>query len=153
MTYAEYRKEQLAKINSLPLFFAFSRRQLEKEMAKIGLTTSDEDKEKICRVPGVNGAFCLKSDIPKIIAYFEEDNITELMKDPVFAEEAFRYEMDNHEYAINWQGDWDVCSCFFSVEYESGKTGDDYLKESGCSDEIIKAYHRAARAHRNGTSI
>ena len=25
---------------------------------------------------------------------------------------AFLYEMFNHEYGINWQGDFDVCSCF-----------------------------------------
>lgn len=153
MTYDEYRTERQTKANNLPVFFAVSKKQLKEEMAKIGLTTSDEDKKKICSVPWASNTFCLKSDIPKIIAYIEEDNITELMKDPVFAEEAFRYEMDNHEYAINLQGDWDVCSCFFSVEYESSKTGDDYLKESGCSDEIIKAYHRAARAHRNSTGI
>ena len=26
--------------------------------------------------------------------------------------EAFRYEMENHEYIINWEGDTDVLGCF-----------------------------------------
>ena len=40
-----------------------------------------------------------------------------LKSDPDFAEAAFLYEMDNHEYAINWDGDDDVLSCF-GMDYE-----------------------------------
>ena len=36
---------------------------------------------------------------------------------------AFKYEMFNHEYAINWQGNWDVLSCFGKIEYD--RPGDD----------------------------
>lgn len=28
------------------------------------------------------------------------------------------YEMANHEYAINWQGNWDVLSCFGNIKYD-----------------------------------
>ena len=31
---------------------------------------------------------------------------------PEYWKNAFLYEMCNHEYGINWQGDFDVCSCF-----------------------------------------
>ena len=31
---------------------------------------------------------------------------------PEYWKNAFLYEMYNHEYGINWQGDFDVCSCF-----------------------------------------
>lgn len=53
---------------------------------------------------------------------------------------AFKYEMYNHEYAINWQGDWDVCGCFCNCEYGEYKTGADYLREAGYSEEIVGAY-------------
>jgi len=56
---------------------------------------------------------------------------------------AFKYEMYNHEYAINYQGDWDVCSCFCRCEYGDYKTGADYLSESGFSDDVISAYSEA----------
>lgn len=36
------------------------------------------------------------------------EEILNAMKDKEFAEIAFRYEMDNHEYAINMTGDKDV---------------------------------------------
>lgn len=34
------------------------------------------------------------------------------LKDKDFALAAFLYEMDNHEYAINYDGDGDVLGCF-----------------------------------------
>ena len=34
------------------------------------------------------------------------------LKDKDFALAAFLYEMDNHEYAINYDGDRDVLGCF-----------------------------------------
>ena len=40
-----------------------------------------------------------------------------LIADKEFAEAAFLYEMDNHEYAINWDGDDDVLRCF-GLDYE-----------------------------------
>jgi hypothetical protein len=59
---------------------------------------------------------------------------------------AFEYEMDNHEYAINWQGDWDVCSCFGRCKYSDSKTYRDYLKEMG-KENMIKAYSIAKENH------
>lgn len=45
------------------------------------------------------------------------------MTDYDFCFDAFRYEMFNHEYAINWQGNWDVLSMFGKIEYDHD--GDD----------------------------
>ena len=59
----------------------------------------------------------------------------EALKDEEFAEAAFLYEMDNHEYAINWDGDADVLACFSLDEKK--------LHEMG----LDGAYHRARRAH------
>ena len=38
--------------------------------------------------------------------------LDELMEDHDVAYEAFLYEMNNHEYAINCEGDCDVLGCF-----------------------------------------
>ena len=47
-----------------------------------------------------------------------DEYIDEALKDEEFAEAAFLYEMDNHEYAINWSGDADVLACFNIDEKE-----------------------------------
>ena len=58
-----------------------------------------------------------------------------IVNDKDVAEAAFLYEMDNHEYAINYDGDDDVLRCF-------GMDFDD-LQEAGLMD----AYRRARNAH------
>ena len=63
--------------------------------------------------------------------------LNEAMKDPEFAKSAFRYEMDNHEYAINWEGDADVLSCF-------GWDPDTFSK---VHTEIQNAYLDARKEH------
>jgi hypothetical protein len=65
-----------------------------------------------------------------------------------FAYEAFEYEMYNHEYPINWQGDWDVCSCFGECAYSDDKYGTDYLKELGFSEAVIRQYMKAQKTVR-----
>ena len=71
------------------------------------------------------------------------------MKDHDFAVSAFRYEMDNHEYAINYyQGDWEVVGCFTSkdLEYGEDKNYKDYLYEAGMED-LIPWYQEARASH------
>lgn len=144
MTYEEYKNQRQSEFNALPIFFAFSMEQFAREMEKRGLTVDDTDK--IYRFG--NGGFYLRSDASIIREFMNKpDPIRELMNDPEFAESAFYYEMGNHEYHINlYQGDWDVCSCFGSCDYEEGKDYRDYLKEMGYSPEVISAF-RTARDH------
>jgi hypothetical protein len=115
-----------------------------------GLT--EDDTDKIYRL-GDTGGYYLRSDSPIIRAYFKKDkddkSLADLMKDHDFAVSAFRYEMDNHEYAINtYQGDWDVCNCFSKteLEYEEYKSYKEYLKEAGLAD-LIPCYEEARRSH------
>ena len=61
---------------------------------------------------------------------------------------AFKYEMANHEYPINWQGNYDVCSAFGNVEYDH--EGDDsnltfYFDQLNFTDAQRRAYRDAAR--------
>lgn len=145
MTYKEYKDKRQKDCNALPIRFAFSDEQFEKCLAEMGLTSSKEDLDKLVSLPG--GGFCLKTDLPKVDAFVESDNLSELMKDKDFARSAFNYEMWNHEYAINMQGDWDVCSCFGACEYAYDKTHVDYLKEMGFDDDIVTAYSHAKAAY------
>ena len=147
MTYKEYIDKKQNEYNSLPIFYAFSNSQLEKELNKRGLTLQDTDK--IYKL-GNTGGFYLKSDAPIIHAYLKKpDELKELMQDSEFAEDAFYYEMSNHEYHINWQADWDVCTCFGSCEYAEDKDYTDYLKEIGYDENVIKSFSRAKRKFLN----
>lgn len=148
MTYTEWRKKEEELANRLPLFYAFSNQQLDDELAKRNVTVKD-----IYRLSVFPGAFYLKADSEKIRDYFNRDSCKQLrelmMSDTQLAEEAIEYEMYNHEYPINWQGDWDVCSCFGGVEYKEDSDYRDYLSELGFNDEIIALYGRVARKVRS----
>lgn len=142
-TYTEYRKSRQEEFNKLPIFFAFSNEQFRNAMEERGLKESDTCK--ICSIG--NGGFCLKSDLPLIKAFIDTpDPVIDLMDDDTFAEDAFYYEMCNHEYGINWQADFDVCSCFVLCEYGEDKDFCDYLEEAG-HGEWKTAYRQARRKY------
>ena len=150
MTYQEYKKMAQKEFDDLPIFFAFSNKQLFEALEARGLTKDDTDK--IYRL-GDTGGFYLKSDAEIIRAYFNKDKndqtLRDLMRDHDFAVSAFRYEMDNHEYAINYyQGDWEVVGCFskVSLKYEENKDYVDYLTEAGMAD-LIPWYKEARASH------
>lgn len=148
MTYQEYREKSQKEFNELPIFYAFSNDQLFKALEERGLTKNDTDK--IYRL-GDTGGFYLKSDAEIIRAYFnrKDDPLSELMKDHDFAVSAFRYEMDNHEYAINYyQGDWEVVGCFSNkpLDFGDDKNYKDYLYEAGMED-LIPWYEEAKASH------
>lgn len=144
MTYEEYKNKKQEEFNALPIFYAFSNEQFEEAMNERGLTLKDTDK--IFKL-GDTGGFYLKKDAEVVRAYFSnKDELPELMKDRKFATEAFLYEMNNHEYAINWEGDYDVCNCFCKCEFEECKTFVEYLTESGMED-LIPAFKDAKIRH------
>lgn len=63
------------------------------------------------------------------------------LRDYTHAKEAFEHEMWNHEYAINWQRDYDVINCFAKVAYKGDGTE---IDQTGWTDEIKRAYYDAA---------
>ena len=148
MTYQEYKKNKQQAVNELPIFFAFSNEQFEKEMNKRGLTVNDTDK--IYKLPGNLGGFYLRKDAQIIKDFFmKKDELEDLMKDHDFAVSAFKYEMDNHEYAINtYQGDWEVVGVFSQkpLEFADDKNYKDYLIEADMED-LIPWYQEARTLH------
>lgn len=141
MKYTEWKDKRQKAFNELPIFFAFSNKQFAQEMAARGL--SEKDTDKLYSIG--HGGFYLRKDAGQIREWVKgEGELSQLMNNEEFATEAFEYEMENHEYAINWQRDWDVCNCFCEKECEYGetKTYVDYLTEQSHAN-WIPAYEKA----------
>lgn len=68
------------------------------------------------------------------------------LRDYEHAFDAFKSEMFNHEYPINYQGDWDVIRLFANVD---GDYAEDMLPKTGWGEDIIRAYYDAARYVKN----
>ena len=145
MTYREITEKHQEEFNKLPIFFAFGKEQFERALAERGIKV-EEARQHIYRF-GDTGGFYLKKDAPQIHAFLAQDFARELREmmeaDLSLAKEAFEYEMANHEYPINWEGDYDVCSCFGNIVFDEEKTGMDYLEELGFSKEVINVYYTA----------
>lgn len=130
--YLELKKRHEEELSRFPIAYAFDEEQLEQALEKLGAK-----KSECVSVMGL-GDIVKKSDAYHLIDMFKrhDKEIQEfLLHDEKNAEEAFLYEMDNHEYAINWSGDDDVMACF-NVDY-------DKLDEMG----LRGAYLRARRRH------
>ena len=130
-TYSEFAKRQQQELEDFPIAYAFNKEQLEQALEKL-----NAKKEECVTVFG-HGDIMKKVDVPAFYAMLkrQKEEMYEALKDEEFAEEAFLYEMDNHEYAINWSGDEDVLACFSLTEkmlHEMNLTG---------------AYSRARKKH------
>ena len=62
-----------------------------------------------------------------------------------FWKSAFLYEMFNHEYGINWQADYDVCSCFGNVSGVRDYTDYEKLFDACGFNDIQRQAYAAAR--------
>lgn len=144
MNYQDYLNKRREEFEALPIWFAFGQRQFDEAMIEHGLQPTDTDK--IYRLSDTGG-FYKREDAAIIKAFFDSGSYLEtLMGDGAFREDAFYYEMGNHEYAINWQGDWDVCSCFGGCEWSEEKTYVEYLQELG-HPEWVPQYRKAKKRH------
>jgi hypothetical protein len=129
--YLDLMKKQQKELEEFPIAYAFSDKQLEEALEKLGAK-----KEECVTVAG-HGDIMKKTDVPAFYAMMKrhKEELHEALQDEEFAEAAFLYEMDNHEYAINWDGDADVLACFNLDEEKLMKMG------------LDGAYRRARRAH------
>lgn len=107
--YLELQRRHQKELEEFPIAYAFNDKQLEEALKKLGAT-----KEECVTVFG-HGDIVKRENAKALIAMLErqrEEMLQRIKDDPIFAEAAFLYEMDNHEYAINWSGDEDVLACF-----------------------------------------
>lgn len=130
--YLELKKRHQKELEEFPIAYAFSDKQLEEALEKLGAT-----KEECVTVFG-HGDIVKRTDAKALVKMFErhtKELKQKLKNDHDFAEAAFRYEMDNHEYAINWTGDEDVLACF-SITFDD-------IRKWG----LQRAYSQARRKH------
>lgn len=129
--YLDLQKRQQQEFEDFPIAYAFSEQQLTEALEKLGAEKSE------CVTVFGHGDVVKKKDVPALLSMMKRHTaeLHEALKDKEFAEAAFLYEMDNHEYAINWDGDADVLACFSLDEKK--------LHEMG----LDMAYYNARRAH------
>ena len=130
--YLDLQKRQQEELSAFPIAYAFNEEQLKEALKKLGARRDE------CVTYLGMGDVMKRSDVPafkKMLVRHHDEMEEALKNDKEFAEAAFLYEMDNHEYAINWTGDEDVMSCFGLNEQK--------LVEFGLDD----AYRRASKQH------
>lgn len=129
--YLDLQKKHQDELSNFPIAYAFNKQQMEEALEKLGAT-----KEECVTIFG-HGDIVKRTDAKAFIAMLERhtDEVLKAIQDPDFAEAAFLYEMDNHEYAINWSGDEDVMACF-NLDW-------DKLREMG----LQMAWYRAHDKH------
>ena len=107
--YLDLQEKHREELNAIPIAYAFNDEQLKEALEKLGAT-----KEECVTVFG-HGDIVKRTDAKRFVDMLKrhtEETQERLKADVDFAEAAFLYEMDNHEYAINWSGDEDVLDCF-----------------------------------------
>lgn len=92
------------------------------------------------------------------LAYFQDESTVDkiealadkLNEEREKVENSYKYiysavlkELWNHEYIINYQGDWDVFECFGPVVYGSDKGAAEYMQELKWTDEQKRAFYDA----------
>lgn len=130
--YLDFKKQQEKEFAEFPIAYAFNEKQLEEALEKLGAT-----KEECVTVFGHGDVVKRENakDLIKLLERHTEDLKQKLIDDVEFAEAAFLYEMDNHEYAINWSADEDVLDCF-SIDW-------DFIRKHG----LQMAYDSARNKH------
>lgn len=107
--YLELKKRHEKELEEFPIAYAFNDKQLKEALEKLGAT-----KEECVSVFG-HGDIVRRQDAKDLVKMFtrhDKELKQKLIDDPEFTYEAFVYEMDNHEYAINWSADEDVLAAF-----------------------------------------
>lgn len=138
--YLDMKKRHTKELEEFPIAYAYNNEQFKAALEKLGAK-----KEECCTIHCC-GDIVRKSDVPrykKMMQRIHDETIELLKSDPKVAEEAFLYEMNNHEYAINWSGDEDVLDAFGLTE--------DTLEEYGLERAYDRAMIRTMReAQKNG---
>lgn len=107
--YLDLKKKHEEEVSEFPIAYAFNDKQLEEALEKLGATKEE------CVTVFWHGDIVKRENAKPFIAMLErhtKEIKQKLIDDVEFAEAAFLYEMDNHEYAINWSADEDVMDCF-----------------------------------------
>ena len=148
MTYKELKERQQKEVNDFPFGFAFSNEQFDEMMNEWGLD-SKNDLNKIVSIGA--GGFVQKKDLNAMHEMFDRHSqeLKDLRKNIKEMQEAFFYQMCNHEYGINLQRDYDVLSCFGNINYHGDNINEleMYFDELGFDDDLRQAYKKASKKY------
>lgn len=128
--YLDLQNRHRKEVEDFPIAYAFNDEQLKEALVKLGAKSTKE-----CVSVFGHGDIVKKKNAKPFIEMLKRHTreVQEKLKsDPEFAEAAFLYEMDNHEFAINWSGDDDVLSCFGITFDDIRKWGLQLAWESAC---------------------
>lgn len=102
ITYDELRAKHQEKVNSLPMYFAFSDAQFEELMQKLGYQEKEKFLNDICTIGA--GSIVLKKDLDAILKTFQENEkeMEKAFENDEFLQSAFEFELGNHEYIITY---------------------------------------------------
>ena len=131
--YLDLKKKHEQEVSDFPVAYAFNDEQLKEALIKLGAKSVDE-----CVTVFGHGDVVKRENAKPFIQMLKHHRIElkdKMRHDHEFAEAAFLYEMDNHEYAINWDGDEEILSCFGLSEDEVTEFG------------LKTAYMNARRRH------
>lgn len=140
MNYEQLHKKQLEESSKLPMYWAFTEKQFNNLLCR--LNAKEEDFTTIC------GALILKKDETYVTETLKRHKreMKNAMENIEFFKSAIIYEMRNHEYAINYQGDYDVCHALgFHCPYECGDIRD--IEKSNMTERQKRAYKEARREY------
>ena len=102
-TYSQMKYRQQEEVNSFPMMFAFSDKQFDEGMKKLGLEPTDTDKIYSL---GNTGGFIRRSDseaFGEMLSRHETEMADSIANDKTgdgFIFSMFDYELANHEYII-----------------------------------------------------
>ena len=130
--YLDLQKKHQQELSDFPIAYAFNEQQLQEALVKLGAKSKEE-----CVTVFGHGDIVKRENAKPFLKLLERQSkeLKEAMKNKEFAEAAFLYEMDNHEYAINWSADEDVLACF-NISFEE-------LRKLG----LENAYRKARNQH------
>ena len=119
--YLDLQKKHEKEVSDFPIAYAFNDEQLKEALIKLGAESAKE-----CVTVFGHGDIVKRENAKPFIQMLKQHRIElkdKMRHDHEFAEAAFLYEMDNHEYAINWDGDEEILNCFGLDEDELIKFG------------------------------
>lgn len=117
--YLDLQKKQKEELAAFPIAYAFNAKQGEEALEKLGATKLE------CVTYFGHGDILKRKDVPAFEAMLmrHDREMKEAMKNEEFAVAAFLYEMYNHEYAINYDGDAEVLAAFAMDENDLDALG------------------------------
>lgn len=117
-SYLSLKQAHQEEVNNFPMVFAFSDKQLEEAMEKLGLTT--EDTDKIYSIGG--GGYIRKTDSDAFNEMFKrhEREMNQAINNDTtgdgFIFDMFSYELANHEYGYTREIDDTLDALGFTID-------------------------------------